>query len=168
MRFVARHDGNDIPVEVERNGGGYRVKLGERWIEADIVTAGPALRSLRLADGTQYALVHHQNGNLHEVTLADSTIHVEMTDPLALRRRKAGDEMGGGGILRALMPGRIARVLVEQGATVTKGRGILILEAMKMENEIQAPVDGVVDRVFVEAGQTVDSGAELAHITSEG
>jgi biotin carboxyl carrier protein len=131
VRFVARHDGNDIPVEVERHGTGYRVKLGERWVEADLVSAGPALRSLRLADGTQYALVHHQDGNLHEVTLADSTIHVEITDPLALRRRKGGDEMGGGGILRALMPGRISRVLVQPGASVTKGTGILILEAMK-------------------------------------
>lgn len=168
MRFVARHDGNDIPVEVERHGAGYRVKLGERWVEADLASAGPALRSLRLADGTQYALVHHQNGNLHEITLADSTIHVEITDPLVLRRRKGGDEMGGGGILRALMPGRIARVLVQPGASVTKGTGILILEAMKMENEIQAPVDGVVDRIFVEAGQTVESGAELAHIQTEG
>src|SRR5213082_2551529 len=91
MRFVARHDGREIPVEVERHGSGYRVKLGEQWIEADLASAGPALRSLRLADGTQYALVHHQNGNQHEVTLAESTIHVEITDPLALRRKKGVD-----------------------------------------------------------------------------
>jgi 3-methylcrotonyl-CoA carboxylase alpha subunit len=164
VRFVARHDGREIAVEVERHGSGYRVRLDDRWLEADLVSAGPALRSLRLADGTQYALVHHQSGNQHEITLADTTIHVEITDPLALRRRKGDDEMGGGGVVRALMPGRIARVLVAQGASVTKGTGLLILEAMKMENEIQAPIDGIVDRLLVEPGQTVESGAELAHI----
>lgn len=164
MRFIARHDGEDLAVEVTRHGSGYRVKLGDRWLEADLVSAGPALRSLRLEDGTQYALVHHQSGNQHEITLAASTVHVEIIDPLALRRRKGEDDMGSGGLIRALMPGRISRVLVEQGATVTKGTGILILEAMKMENEIQAPIDGIVDRILVQAGQTVEGGAELAHI----
>jgi biotin carboxyl carrier protein len=167
VRFIARHDGRDIDVEVERHGGSYRVRLDDRWLDVDLVAAGPSLRSLRLADGTQYALVHHQSGNLHEITLADTTIHVEIIDPLALKRRKGDDEMGGGGIIRALMPGRIVRVLVEQGATVRKGAGLLILEAMKMENEIQAPADGVVDRIFVESGQTVESNAELAHILTE-
>jgi biotin carboxyl carrier protein len=167
LRFVARHDGQEIAVEVERHGAGYRVKLGDRWLEADLSSAGPALHSLRLADGTQYALVHHQNGTQHEVTLAASTVHVEITDPLALRGRKRDDEMGSGGVLRALMPGRIARVLVAEGTSVVKGAGILILEAMKMENEIQAPIAGIVDRIFVEPGQTVDGGADLAHIAAE-
>ena len=164
MRLIARHDGVEIPVEVERHGSGYRVKVGDRLLEADLIDAGPSIRSLRLADGTQYALIHHQTGNMHEVTLAATSVHVEIIDPLALRRRKNEDQMGGGGVISAPMPGRIARVLVEPGASVRKGAGLLILEAMKMENEIQAPVDGIVDRIFVEAGQTVESGAELAHI----
>ena len=164
MRFIARHDGKEMPVDVERHGSSYRVRLGDRWLEVDLVNAGPSLRSLRLADGPQYALVHHQHGSMHEVTLAATSVHVEIIDPLALRGRRNEDEMGGGGIITALMPGRIVRVLVAQGASVRKGAGLLILEAMKMENEIQAPVDGVIDRIFVEPGQTVESGAELAHI----
>jgi biotin carboxyl carrier protein len=48
---------------------------------------------------------------------------------------------------------------------VRKGTGLLVLEAMKMENEIQAPLDGMVDEVLVEPGQTVESGAELVRIT---
>jgi 3-methylcrotonyl-CoA carboxylase alpha subunit len=167
VRFVARHDGRDIPVEVELHSGAYRVKVGERWVEADLANAGPFLRSLRLADGRQFALVHHQDGNRHEVTLTTSSFHVEITDPLALRRRKSDDATGAGGILRAPMPGRIVRVLVETGAAVRKGAGLMILEAMKMENEVQAPTDGIVDRIFVEAGQTVESGADLAHIEAD-
>jgi biotin carboxyl carrier protein len=67
-------------------------------------------------------------------------------------------------VVKALMPGRVVRVLVAKGDNVRKGAGLLILEAMKMENEIVAPADGVVDDVFVTPGQTVESGAELMHI----
>jgi biotin carboxyl carrier protein len=62
------------------------------------------------------------------------------------------------------MPGRVVRVLVAQGDAVRKGTGLLILEAMKMENEIQALADGTVQEVFVTPGQTVEAGADLMHI----
>jgi biotin carboxyl carrier protein len=166
VRLVASHNGVDTPVEVERHGGGYRVKLGERWMFADLVNAGPYVRSLRLEDGTQFALMHHAAGTAHEITLADATYHVEIRDPLSLMRRKSEDGVGGHGIIKALMPGRIVRVSVAKGDSVRKGAPLLVLEAMKMENEIQAPVDGVVDEIFVEAGQTVEGGADLVHITT--
>jgi biotin carboxyl carrier protein len=51
---------------------------------------------------------------------------------------------------------------------VRKGAGLLVLEAMKMENEIQAPADGVVDKFFVKAGDTVDGGADLVHVAPAG
>ena len=166
MRFIARHDEKEIEVEVERHGGGYRVRIGERWIEADLVDAGEFVRSLRLEDGTQFSLIHHREGNVHEITLGSATIAVEIIDPLAQRRRRGEDDMGDGGIVKALMPGRVVRVLVSKGDTVQRGAGLLILEAMKMENEIQASIDGVVDAILVTAGDTVESGADLVHMSS--
>jgi biotin carboxyl carrier protein len=164
VRLIAKHDGEEFPVEVERAGAGYRVKLGDRWIGADLVDAGPFLKSLRLDDGTQFALAHHREGNRHQISMSDRTIHVELTDPLSAKRRRREDETSGSGIIKALMPGRIVRVLVAVGDTVTKGTGLLILEAMKMENEIQAPFDGTVTTLLVEPGVTVESGAELVHL----
>lgn len=164
MRFFARHGDDEIPVEVERSGGGYRVKLADRWLLADMVNAGPYVRSLRLEDGRQLALIHHREGTTHEITLDDSTVHVDITDPLSLKRAGREDDIGSSGVVKALMPGRITRVLVAKGDSVRKGSGLLVLEAMKMENEIQAPADGVVDEIFVEPGQTVEGGAELVRI----
>ena len=166
MRFIARHDEKEIEVEVERHGGGYRVRIGDRWIEADLVDAGGFVRSLRLEDGTQFSLIHHREGNMHEITLGSTTIAVEIIDPLAQRRRRGDDDMGAGGIVKALMPGRVVRVLVNKGDIVPRGAGLLILEAMKMENEIQAPIAGAVDAILVAAGDTVENGAELVHMSS--
>lgn len=166
MKFIARHDGLDIEVEVERHGGGYRVRIGDRWLEAELVDAGGYVRLLRLSDGTQFSLIHHREGNEHLITFSGAAIAVEIIDPLAVRRRRSDDEMGTGGVVRALMPGRVVRVLVSEGDSVQKGAGLLILEAMKMENEIQAPVDGVVDQIFAAVGETVESGADLVHLTS--
>lgn len=166
MKFIARHAGEEIPIEVERLAGGYRVRVGDRWFVADLVEAGRFLRSLRLEDGTQLALIHHRDGIKHQISLPDSTIHLDITDPLSLKRKRTEDQMGAEGAVRALMPGRIVRVLVSKGESVRKGAGLLVLEAMKMENEIQAPADGVVDEVLVESGQTVESGAELVRMGS--
>ena len=164
MKLIARHGETDYPIEVERHGNGYRVLIGERWLEADFVSVGRAARSLRFADGRQFSILHHAEGNTHQITIAGSTIDIDVFDPLAMKRRRLEDEGGAGGVVKALMPGRVVRILVNKGDSVRKGAGLLILEAMKMENEIQAPVDGTVDEIFVEAGATVESGADLLHI----
>lgn len=165
MKFIAREGDRELELEVERHGAGYRVRIGDRWLEADFANVGNFVRSLRLEDGTQVSLVHHVVGNTHEISLGGTIINVEIIDPLAAKRRRRDDEMGSGGVVKALMPGRVVRVLVAKGDTVRKGAGLLILEAMKMENEIQAPTDGVVDELFVSPGQTVEGGADLVHIS---
>jgi biotin carboxyl carrier protein len=164
MRFIARQGEADQEVEVLRHGAGYRVRIGERWLDVDFVQVGDYVHSLRLEDGTQFSLVHHREGTTHEITLGGGMVSVDMIDPTAAKRRRGDDEMGTSGIVKALMPGRVVRVLVGKGDTVRKGAGLLILEAMKMENEIQAPADGTVDELFVTSGQTVEAGAELVHI----
>jgi biotin carboxyl carrier protein len=165
VKLIARHNGDELPVEVERHGGGYVVTMNGKTVNVDLITAGPFLYSLRLDDGTQFSLTHHRDGNTHELSLAGSKVVVDIIDPLTLRRRSREDASGAGGVVKALMPGRIVRLLVNQGDVVRKGTGLLILEAMKMENEIVAPADGTVDEIFTTAGQTVEAGADLLHIT---
>lgn len=164
MKFIAREGERELEVEVQRHGGGYRVRVGDRWLDADFIDVGKYARSLRLADGTQYSLVHHRDGNTHEISLGGSTVTVEVIDPIAAKRRRREDDMGGKGVVKALMPGRVVRVFVAKGEVVKKGTGLLILEAMKMENEIQAPADGTVEEIFVTPGQTVEAGVDLITI----
>ena len=164
MKFIARESGRELEVEVHRHGSGYRVRIDDRWLEADLIEISRYVKSLRLEDGTQFPLIHHRDGNTHSISLGESIISVDIIDPLAAKRRRREDEISTSGVVRALMPGRVVRVLVSKGDAVRKGAGLLILEAMKMENEIQSPADGTVNEVFVTDGQTVENGAELVHI----
>jgi len=161
MKFVVRHHDEDIAVEIERAGSAYSLKIGERSLNVEMIAANQFLSTLRLEDGAQYLVVHHRQGNAHEVSFGDRTVNLELFDPLSLKRTSREDQTGGGGTVKAAMPGRIVRILVAEGDVVTKGAGLLILEAMKMENEMISPRDGVVRSFLVQAGQTVEGGTEL-------
>jgi biotin carboxyl carrier protein len=162
VRLIVRHDGEQIEAVVERHGGGYSVRLGEKSFDVDLESANRLMRSLRFEDGRQYLIGHHAEKAKHHISFGDKTVMVEVFDPLTMKRSRGDDDAGAAeGSIRALMPGRVVRLLVEEGAEVTKGKGLLILEAMKMENEIAAPRDCVVSKIIVQAGETVEGGAEL-------
>jgi biotin carboxyl carrier protein len=164
VKFIARQAGKDVEVEVHRHGNGYRVRVGERELDADFISVGAYVHSLRLEDGTQFSLVHHREGHSHEISLNGATVTVDIIDPLAAKRRLRDDEIATSGVIKALMPGRVVRVLVVKGDTVRKGAGLLILEAMKMENEIKAPAAGTVKEVLVAEGARVSEGETLVVI----
>ena len=84
-------------------------------------------------------------------------------DPLAARQ----GEDPAGGRLTAPMPGRVTRLLVEDGSTVRRGQPLIVIEAMKMEHTIVAPADGTVESVRFAAGDMVEEGAELIALAAE-
>jgi biotin carboxyl carrier protein len=91
---------------------------------------------------------------------------VEIADPLSYLAAQSAGAAGATGTKRsrrvlAYMPGRVVEILVAEGEAVVAGQGVLVLEAMKMQNEIQAEHDGTVRRLLVEAGQSVDGGDPL-------
>ena len=93
-------------------------------------------------------------------------LEVEVLDERRKRLKAArgGDGPTGRYVLRAPMPGKVVKVLVAPGQAVEAGQGLVIIEAMKMENELRAARSGRVTRVFVKEGQTVEGRAELAVI----
>jgi biotin carboxyl carrier protein len=89
----------------------------------------------------------------------------EVIDPRAWRGRRQGAiEAEGRQQILAPMPGKIVRVLVQTGEAVQAGQGLLVVEAMKMQNEIRSPKSGTVERLLVKEGQPVNAGEILAWI----
>ena len=120
-----------------------------------------------LIDGRSYEVfvdeIEEEPGIL-EVHLLNRILRMEAVD--ARQRRAAARVQGTDGLVRitAPIPGRVVKVLRSAGSAVQRGEGIIVLEAMKMENELKAPRDGTVTTIDVEEGQGVEGGALLATI----
>lgn len=101
-------------------------------------------------------------GDLH-VLLGHARFAVEVRDPRSLRARRAAAASADGPMqLRAPMPGRVVRILLAEGSAVEAGQGILVVEAMKMQNEVKAPRRGKVSSIAVKEGSAVNGGEVLA------
>lgn len=120
--------------------------------------------SLLIDDRSFEVFVAPHDGHL-TVHLRSRTYQVQAHDVRRHRSTAIGEAAGDGTVrITAPIPGRVTRVLVTPGQAVSRGDGIVVVEAMKMENELRAPRDGVVGEVSVEEGQGVEGGALLATV----
>jgi biotin carboxyl carrier protein len=135
-----------------------------RLVEADARRISPAVYSILLGGRSLEVTVEEiPNGLLVHANRRE--FQVEVIDPRSWRRgRGAGIELEGRQQLLAPMPGKIVRVLAAAGQQVTAGQGLLVIEAMKMQNEIRSPKSGTVEKLARE-GQTVNAGEILAIVT---
>ena len=163
MKYLVMLGGRTIEVDLTLDPG--RVTVDGKPHQAELrAVPGTPLRIL-LLDGGACSLqmlntgsgtwLVQEAGERHEVEVLDErTAHI---------RSLAGAEVRAAGPrpLRAPMPGLVVRVEVEPGQAVAVGTSLVVLEAMKMENDLKAAAAGVVDRVAVSAGATVEKGAVL-------
>ena len=111
-----------------------------------------------LIDGRSYAITILGAG---EVSVNGRVFHVDVFDPRELRGRRSAADSSGPQAITAPMPGRVIRLLVEPGQEVSAGDGLIVVEAMKMQNEMKAPRAGRVAAVKTVAGATVSAGDVL-------
>ena len=166
MELIVRHGDREEKVHLERTGSGYRVGVGESTYEVDVARAGGTVHSLLIGGRQHEVTVRRQRNGVYWVTSAAGSGEVELMDPLTHLARSAHGEGGAGGAVRvtAYMPGRVVEILVAEGDEVAAGQGVLVLEAMKMKNEIQAESAGVVTKLLVEQDQAVEGGDPLFEI----
>ncbi|WP_417804166.1 acetyl/propionyl/methylcrotonyl-CoA carboxylase subunit alpha [Thalassospira lucentensis] len=159
--LILRHDGDDLAVKVHYRDHGYVMDMpdGSAIIAyADHDQNGAIHASLNNARKRATVL---RDGNRLTIFRDGRTDQLEIFDPLAA----AGAVEGTGGGLTAPMPGKIIAVMAETGQSVTAGDKLVVMEAMKMEHTISAPVSGTIKEVFFGVGDQVDDGAELIAIT---
>jgi len=103
--------------------------------------------------------------NATHVRIGGTVLEIKLIDPKRLRGAGGNDEHADGlAEIRTAMPGKIVRILVEKGNEIEKGDGVLVVEAMKMQNELKSPKSGVVKEIRVEEGSTVSAGDVLATV----
>lgn len=164
MKLTAEVDGESYALELRREGARVEATIeGRRYeLEARETEAGAFLL---LVDGRVYegrAQRASAQGKASEVQIGDEIFRVTLFDPKRLRgARGAGAEASGRAQVVASMPGKVVRVLVGEGTSVEAGDGLVVVEAMKMQNELKSPKGGTVVELRAEAGATVNAGDVL-------
>ncbi len=175
MRYRAKLPGTSgersVEVEVQLDPAGVVVHLDGRPARWDVVpTPGGAL-SIARADGRQAEAVPRRgvDGTLR-VRVGAEVVALELVDELTAKARSVAGTGAhrGSGEVKAAIPGRVLRLLAAPGDTVVRGQPLVVLEAMKMENDVRAPRDGVVRSVEVETGQAVGAGTVLLRLEPAG
>ncbi len=168
MKYHVTVDGHEHEVVLEERLGTLSVRFdGEpvlvRYEEVD------RLGQVALFLGERsYAVSIEGDANRATVTVAGALHRVEIEDERERAAHAAERERGAGGAeVRSVMPGIVVEVLVAEGQAVAKGQPLLILEAMKMQNEIAAPQAGRVAAISVQKGTTVGNGALLVRLAPE-
>jgi biotin carboxyl carrier protein len=162
MVYEVTVDGKPHRLELERAESVWKCRLDGQEILVDAVLARPDVLSL-LIDGRSYEIKREQTATALHLWVGSTCFGVELRDPRSLRSRRdgAGDASGPRKLL-CPMPGKIVRVLVTEKSEVEAGQGIVVVEAMKMQNEIKSPKKGVVQKILAIEGASVNAGDVLA------
>jgi biotin carboxyl carrier protein len=152
-------------VELERDAERWKISLDGQPVNADAVEIAPNTLSL-LLEGQSYEVhITPSPDGMLKLQTGLQEFTAEVVDPRAWRGRRHGAlEAEGRQQVVAPMPGKVVRVLVEAGDRVEAGQGLLVVEAMKMQNEIRSPKGGTVERLHVKEGQPVNAGEVLCII----
>jgi biotin carboxyl carrier protein len=146
-------------IELERDAGGWRVTVDGRPVAVDAAEIAPNIFSI-LFEGQSFEIsVTPSPGGKLKLQAGAQEFNAEVIDARAWSGRRHGHvEAEGRQQIVAPMPGKVVRLLVQAGDHVEAGQGLLVVEAMKMQNEIRSPKSGAVERILVKEGQLVNAG----------
>jgi biotin carboxyl carrier protein len=177
MKFQARLQRGSKTLEHEVEllahetvNGVRRFRVGSQTTKARSEEITPGVYSLLLNGKSYKAFVSKRPGDApglsspYVVVVGLRRYLVELRDPRRWRRTGSSLEAEGPQEIVAPMPGKIVKVLVTEGEEVSRDQGLLLIEAMKMQNELRAPRAGRIDRVYVEEGRGVEAGTRLVRL----
>ncbi|GMV34850.1 MAG: acetyl-CoA carboxylase biotin carboxyl carrier protein subunit [Chloroflexi bacterium] len=164
MKYVTTVDGREYQIEIvdERH-----VRVGDRLLAVNFESvSGQPVFSL-LLDGKSFESFVYPDDENWQVLLRGRQYQVQVEDEREKRLKAAagsGVAEGGEFHLKAPMPGLVVAVPVAEGEEVKKGQVLVILESMKMQNELKSPRDGKVDRIRVKPGESVEQKQTLLSV----
>jgi biotin carboxyl carrier protein len=165
MRYFAKLQGQKeaVPVDIEPAGENrFKLTHNGRTFLVDALTLDHGAVSM-LVDGTSYSVEFDESGDEVQVLVRGQVSRVDVADErrLRLRAATAGFSVEGKQVIAAPMPGKVVKVLVKLGDEVKEGQGLVVVEAMKMENELKSPKAGKVVELPAREGTAVEINAKL-------
>ncbi|HYG98292.1 MAG TPA: biotin/lipoyl-containing protein [Terriglobales bacterium] len=162
MTYEILIEGKPHKLELNQTDGRWSCTLDGKDYNIDAVLARRDVISL-IVDGNCYEVKREQTPTDLHIWVKSVRFPVEIRDPRSLRsRRAAAGAMEGPAKLVAPMPGKVVRLIARERDEIEAGHGVLVVEAMKMQNELKSPKKGVVSRILVKEGAAVNAGDVLA------
>lgn len=164
MKYEVLIDGHSHQVELERADKGYQCLVDGEPFTLDVVMTARDVLSI-IHGGRHYEAKREYSllGDTH-VIIGSERFHAEVRDPRSLRSRIAAGQVAGPVKIIAPMPGKIVRLIAAEGEDVEIGQGLIVVEAMKMQNEIKSTKKGKVTRIAVKEASAVNAGDLLVII----
>lgn len=166
-RYYVQWAGEERVVEIRQGDAGVEAVVDGKVLPVDVTAVEHSGLLNLLVDGESWTYAARFENGAAMLSFHEREVRVPIEDERGrLARLATGGKAGGGGDAKitSVMPGVVKEVLVAAEDTVEAGQPLLILEAMKMENEIRAPRAGVVETIHVEAGAAVEKGAQLVSL----
>lgn len=166
MKLSAEIGDEKHEIEILRAGSSVTARIDEREYSFEVSEPEPGVFLFKNGGKIYEANVSAETGGTGaKVTILGSEFDVRLIDPKRLRSAAGGDSHSEGlAEIRTAMPGKVVRIILEAGAEVEKGDGVIVVEAMKMQNELKSPKSGILKEIRVVEGATVSSGEILALI----
>lgn len=166
MKYTAILNDKERELEITQlDANTFHVSVDGSVHTVDARDCGPDLLSV-LIDNVSHDISYSMDETSVYLNFRNRNFNIEVLDERRMRMRKVRSELelSGPEIIKTSMPGKVVKVLAEVGQEVAAGEGVIIIEAMKMENEIRCRNGGIIKAVHVEAGQTVEGGVTLIEI----
>lgn len=161
MKFQISIAGTPQNLELRRGPDGWECTVEGQPRRVDVVEVAPGVFSL-LLEGESFVVHVERRGDTYRVHTRGTDLVVAVENPRRWAGRRGGPlGLSGRQKVTAPMPGKVVRVLVAANQVVEAGQGLLVVEAMKMQNEIPSPKKGVIEKLQVREGDTVDHGDVL-------
>ncbi|NOY78530.1 MAG: biotin/lipoyl-binding protein [Calditrichaeota bacterium] len=170
MKYFVTIEDKEYEFDLNGNHDRPTLILENQPIPVDFKKIGDSSVYSLLLDGQSYEVwVQPQNGTFQiGIEGASYLAKVEDERKRLLKQLTHSDAKAEGVVpIHAPMPGLVVRISVEKGTSVEKGQGLMVIEAMKMENEIKAPVAGVIQSIGVKQGEAIDKNALLLEIRAD-
>ena len=165
MKLQAEIGDEKHEIEITRGDGKLSASVDGRVYDLEVSKPEPNVYLIKNCGKISQVFVSpiKKAGDPYQVQIGRHSLDVKLFDPKRLRGTALDAEHGDGAAeIRTAMPGKVVRVLVETGDTVEKGGGVMVVEAMKMQNELKSPKAGTVKEIRVSEGSTVTAGDVLA------
>ena len=161
MTYEIAIDGKNHRLDLEQSDGRWTCRVDGREVAVDAVLARPNVLSLRMGNKAYEVKCERVGSDVH-IWVGSRRFAAEVRDPRSLRSRARAVDDQGPKKLTAPMPGKVVRILLAKGSEVEAGAGVLVVEAMKMQNEVKSPKKGVIQKILVSEGAAVNAGDVLA------